>query len=498
METTYIIILFLIVFTALIIYLYYKREYKKSETLRDSLEKKSTEIERLRERLEIELDSTRKTQELLRKETTILDTQSKFVKDEFNRLEIEKIDLRNSISNLKDKAENLNSKEKALGDKLYEISNLSKDQAKDLIITNLREELKQWKDSEIKKEYYNLLKEKESLSQSILLDAMLQASSNSYYNITTSRFSLPTEDLKGKIIGKEGRNKEALEKHTGVELILDPKLAAFSLSSFDPIRREIASIAISRLLKDGRIHPGTIEETVKKVKEDFSKLILKRGLEFAEKFGLNDLPEEIITLLGKYRYRFSYGQNLEKHTEEVIYIGREIAKQLNLDIHVVTLACLMHDIGKVVITDSLGTEQREHHHISADLARKYSMGEKVANAIEAHHDDIESKYPEAEVVKIADRVSASRSGARRDISEEYIKRITELENLAKSRFGIEDVFALYAGRELRIIVNPQNYTEKSAEALSYEISREIRKIKDIPGAIKVTVIRETRQTQVIH
>lgn len=379
-----------------------------------------------------------------------------------------------------------------LSKQLYTIASLSKEEAEEIVKRNAETNLANWMAKTIKDKKSQLDIECEQISQDILVDAMLNASTDYISDVAVTRFQLKSDDQKGKIIGKEGRNIKTLEKLTGVEILVDEDNTSISISCFDPIRREVAAITLARLLKDGRMHPGTIEETVEKVKKDLLKIIKKEGTELAYEAGFTNMPEEIIKLIGKFKYRFSYGQNLARHTLEVIRIAESIAKDLKADVKVVKLAALMHDIGKVVITDSLGSENKQHHHISGEIAKKYNMPDKVVNAIEAHHEDVESNCIEAEIVKIADKISGSRIGARRESYEDYIKRITELEDIAYSFKGVKECFAIYAGREIRVIVSPDKISDDQCVVLSQNIANRIHNTQNYPGIIKITVIREKR------
>jgi ribonucrease Y len=319
---------------------------------------------------------------------------------------------------------------------------------------------------------------------------MLNSATDYVVETTTTTFTIEDEALKGKIIGKDGRNIRTFEKLTGVDVIIDEAPNQVTLSCFDPIRREVGALALKKLLADGRVHPGAIEDAVDKVKKDVLKVIKKTGEDIAYETGFNNLPNEIIMLLGRFKYRFSYGQNLVKHTLEMVKIGEALALELGADVQVSKLACLLHDLGKVA-----PEEGKQHHHISADIARKYFKDPKLINAIEAHHFDIDSKYIEAEIVRIADAISGARPGARRDSYEEYVKRIRALEDIAHKHKGVKEAFAIHAGREVRVIVKPDETSDEDAKVMAYKIAREIEETQSYPGVIKVNVIRELRATE---
>lgn len=371
---------------------------------------------------------------------------------------------------------------------LEQIAKLTRSEAEEQLKKQLESELNDWKSKKIKEAKKLISKESEEESKNILIEVMLNSATDYVAETTTTSMTIEDEALKGKIIGKDGRNIRTFEKLTGVDVIIDEAPNQVTVSSFDPIRREVAAIAMQKLLKDGRVHPGTIEETVDKVKKDLLKEIKKTGEEIAYETGFNDLPNEIIMLLGRFKYRFSYGQNLVKHTLEMVKIGEALANELKADVRTTKLACLLHDLGKVA-----PEEGKQHHHISAEIARKhYKDDEKLANAIEAHHFDIDAKYIESEIVRIADAISGARPGARRDSYEEYVKRVRALEDIAKKHKGVAEAFAVHAGREIRVIVKPNDVTDKDTEVIAYEVAREIEKTQNYPGIVKVTVIREYR------
>jgi ribonuclease Y len=299
---------------------------------------------------------------------------------------------------------------------------------------------------------------------------------------------LPSDDLKGRIIGREGRNIRALELATGVDLIVDDTPGAIILSGFDPYRREIAKQAIERLIADGRIHPARIEEVVAKVKEETDEAMRKEGASVAFDLGLHDLHPEIHRLMGRLKYRTSYGQNVLAHSAEVARLAGIMAREVGLDAHVAVRAAFVHDIGKAIDREMEGT----HLQIGIDFLRKHGESEAVVMAMAAHHMDIDWPSLEAMIVQAADAISAARPGARRDILESYVKRLEKLEGIADSFKGVSKSFALQAGREIRIMVESEKISDEEAVWLSKDIARRIENELEYPGQIKVTVIRETR------
>jgi len=300
--------------------------------------------------------------------------------------------------------------------------------------------------------------------------------------------SLPNEDMKGRIIGREGRNIRAFEMLTGVDVIIDDTPEAVSLSGFDPIRREVAKRALEKLVSDGRIHPARIEETVGKIKQEFEKDLVATGKNAAFDLDIHNLHPELIKLLGKLRYRTSFGQNALQHSKEVAVIMSILSSELGLDARLAKRIGLLHDIGKGIDQQVEGT----HAQIGREIAQKYGEKDVVVNAIGSHHEEEEAKSLYAVLASVGDAVSASRPGARRETLETYLKRLSGLENIANSFKGVEKSFAIQAGREIRAIVQPQNIDDAEAIVLARELKKKIEEEMDYPGQIKITIIRETR------
>jgi len=318
--------------------------------------------------------------------------------------------------------------------------------------------------------------------------AIQRCAADTTVELTQTSVTIPSEEMKGRIIGKEGRNIRALELATGVDLIVDDTPGAIILSGFDPYRREIAKLAIERLIADGRIHPARIEEVVQKVKDETDEAVRKEGAAVAFELGLHDLHPEILRLMGRLKFRTSYGQNILSHSAEVARLAGIMAKELGLDAHVSVRAAFLHDIGKAIDREMQGT----HLELGIELLRKYGESEPVVMAMAAHHMDIDWPSLEAMIVQAADAISAARPGARRDILESYVKRLEKLEGIADSFKGVSKSFALQAGREVRIMVESEKISDEEAVWLSKDIARRIENELEYPGQIKVTVIRETR------
>lgn len=373
-------------------------------------------------------------------------------------------------------------------EKLEKIAGLKKADAADKLMQMTEKDIKQDMLGLVNKLQEDAKETAEDNAQMILVTAMERMSSEVTAERTVTAIKLQDEEMKGRIIGKEGRNIQALQRATGVDILVDDTPGMIILSSFDPIRRQVARITLEQLMKDGRIHPGRIEEVVAKAEKELDKEITRAGEDAAREVGVVGIPKEMIRLLGELKYRTSYGQNVLLHSTEMAHLAGLIAEEIGADVRVTKTATLLHDVGKAVTHKIEG----KHHHIGAELARKYGMSEDIAHAIEAHHDDIEATTPEALVVRICDALSAARPGARNISAENFVERMRDLENIALSFKGIDKAYAISAGREVRIIVSPQAVDDLSAIKLARDIAIKIESTMQYPGTIKVNVIRETR------
>ncbi|OIO14914.1 ribonuclease Y [Candidatus Gottesmanbacteria bacterium CG11_big_fil_rev_8_21_14_0_20_37_11] len=377
--------------------------------------------------------------------------------------------------------------------KLEKVAKLTRDEAKTLILTAVEEKLKEEVAKRIKEAENIAKQDSEKKSREILVDAMRHAATDYVAEYTVSTIKIPDEDIKGRIIGKEGRNIRAFEMATGVDVDLDEE-GIIRLSCFDPVRREIARVALEKLIRDGRIQPVRIEELVKLTEKEIDKIMFTEGEKLCHAVGVYNMQSDTIALLGRFKYRFSYGQNMIAHTLEETKIGIALARELGADINIVRLGCLLHDIGKV-ITEKEGS----HVQLGVDLLRKNNMPQSVIDCVASHHEDIPFPSVEAVLVYIADAISGSRPGARYEDIEEYVKRLTTLEDVAKSFSGVEKAYALQAGRELRVIVDPGKLDDASVTVTTKKIAEEIeKKFPTYPGQIKITVIRELRVTETVH
>jgi len=328
----------------------------------------------------------------------------------------------------------------------------------------------------------------EEQAQLILVTAMERMSSEVTAERTVTAIKLLDDDMKGRIIGKEGRNIQALQRATGVDILVDDTPGMIILSSFDPVRRQVARMSLEMLMKDGRIHPGRIEEVVAKAEKEIDKEAIRAGEDAAREVGVVGIPKEMIQLLGELKFRTSYGQNVLMHSTEMAHMAALIAEEIGADVRTTKIATLLHDVGKAVSHKIEG----KHHHVGAELARKYGMSDEIVHAIEAHHDDIEATTPEALVVRVCDALSAARPGARNISAENFAERMRDLENIANSFKGIQKSYAISAGREVRVIVTPEAIDDLSAIKLAREIANKIESTMQYPGTIKINVIRETR------
>jgi len=394
-------------------------------------------------------------------------------------------DTKNYVEKVK---KDIEEKREAMLSKLEKIAAMNKDQAKDLLLRGWEEKLKGDVAKKIKQAEEEIKTTADDKAKQILVDAMRYGAIDYVAEYTLSVINLPNEDYKGRIIGKDGRNIRAFEIATGVDCDLEEE-GVIRLSSFDAVRREIAKISLERLIKDGRIQPLRIEEIVKKTREEVEKAIFKAGEELTHQVGVFNLPAELTQALGRFKYRFSYGQNMIAHTLEETRIGVALAHELGADVNIVKLGCLLHDIGKV-ITDKEGS----HVDLGVEILKKNRFPQKVIDCVASHHEDVPMNSLESIIVYIADAVSGGRPGARHEDFEEYLKRIKTIEDAAKTKKGVKEAYALQAGRELRVIVKPEEVTDDEAVVIANKIKDELETKFDVfPGQIKVTVIRETRQ-----
>ncbi|MGB2693794.1 MAG: ribonuclease Y [Dehalococcoidia bacterium] len=458
-------------------------ESKQRETLLEAKE----EAIRLRSQAETELKTRR--DEVLRLEQRVAS------KEESLDRKIEALEHRNE--EVENKRAQLDKDKEALGElrqrqlqEIERVSGLSSEEARELLLKELDKEIREDAARRLRLIELETKENADRRSRDILATAMQRLATDVVAETTVSVVPIPSDDMKGRIIGREGRNIRALEAATGVDLIIDDTPDAVALASFDPVRREIARVALTRLVTDGRIHPTRIEEMVEKARAEVDETIREAGEEAAIEAKCPGLHPEIIKVFGRLKFRTSYGQNQLKHAIESAHIAAMIAEEVGADAVVARRGALLHDIGKAIDHDVEGT----HALLGAELARRYNMGPEVVNCIESHHDEVEAESIEAIIVQIADAASGSRPGARMETLEHYIQRLHALENVANEFAGVEKAFAIQAGREIRVIVKPDQIDDVEAMRLARDVSKKIEESLEYPGQIKVTVVRETRAT----
>jgi len=447
-----------------------EESYKIKRDADIEIKEKGNELQRLEDRLIRKSDSLVQKIESLEKRERLLNYKEQ--------------ELENNIQKIKD----LYQEKK---NELIKISKMSEEEAKNELLNNLEKELTHETGKMIKEIEDRANAEADKRSRKIISLAIQRYSADHTVETTTSFVPLPNEDMKGRIIGREGRNIRTFEMLTGVDLIVDDTPEAVIISGFDTIRREIARIALEKLIVDGRIQPARIEEIIEKSKVIVNNKIQEEGEQVVFDTNIKNINPKLINLLGKLKYRTSYGQNVLQHSKEVSYLSEIMASELGVNAQLAKRAGLLHDIGKAVDHEVEGP----HAIIGSEIAKKNGESLEVLNAIAAHHGDIEPKTIEAVLVQAADAISASRPGARREMLETYIKRLEKLEEIANSFEGVEKAYAIQAGREIRIIVNPEEIDDYMAKKISRDISKKVEKNIDYPGQIKVIVIRETRSVE---
>ena len=433
-------------------------------------------------------------QEIKERRSEVQKQESRMIQKEENldrrseNLEKKELDLENEYKGLENQKEEVNKIYEKQVEELQRIASLSKDEAREYLLNEMEKEITTEKAKIIRELNQKAQEDANKNAKEIISYAVQKCAADHTSETTVSIVSLPSDEMKGRIIGREGRNIKALETLTGIDLIIDDTPEAVILSGFDPLRREVARIALEKLIDDGRIHPAKIEEMVEKAKEELNTIIREEGERAALETGVNNLHPDIIKLLGKLKYRTSYGQNVLSHSIEVSNLARIMAEELGLDAKRARRAGLLHDIGKALDHDMEGT----HVQIGVDILKKYKENPLIINAVEAHHGDVEPQTLEAVLVQAADAISASRPGARRETLEAYIKRLESLETIADSFEGVEKSFAIQAGREVRIIVKPDKISDDQMTVLARDVSKRIEDEMDYPGQIKVNIIREKR------
>ena len=462
---------------------------KEIETMRRTAQVEAREeVQKLREEAEEELKLRRA--EVLKGEQR-LDDKEKNLSERDKDIQRREQSLQAREANSKKIAEELSQSLEEQRRQLERVSELTSAQAKELLLKQVEEEARHDMAKMIRSIEEESRRESDRRARNILSLSIQRTAANHAAETTVSVVPLPSDEMKGRIIGREGRNIRALENISGIDVIIDDTPEAVVLSGFDGVKREIARLTLTKLLSDGRIHPARIEDTYKQAQAEVEKTIMEAGEQATLDTNIHGLPENLVKLLGRLKYRTSYGQNVLAHSLEVSHLAGIMAAELGANVKMVRRAGLLHDIGKAVDHTIEGT----HAAIGASLAKKNKEAPAITHAIEAHHSDIEPQTVEAVLVQAADAVSAARPGARRDSLESYIKRLESLESIAVSKKGVEKCYVMQAGREIRVMVKPTEIDDDDASLLSREIAKEIEKQLDYPGQIKVTVIRESRATE---
>ena len=459
-------------------------ESRKKEMLleaKDEIHKTRTEYER--EVKERRAELSKQERRLEQKEAT-LDKKT----EAFERKEDELAKKLQKATETQAQAEELRKKQL---ETLEKISELTQEQAKEYLLKSVEDDVRHEAAMKIKEIEAQFKDEAEEKGREIIATAIQRCAADHAAETTVSVVALPNDEMKGRIIGREGRNIRTLETITGVDLIIDDTPEAITVSSFDPVRREVARLALEKLIVDGRIHPTRIEDMVEKARKEVERTIAEEGERACYETGVHNLPTELVKILGRQKYRTSYGQNVLNHSIEVAHIAGLMAAELGVDVALAKRAGLLHDLGKSIDHEVEGS----HVQLGADLARKYKENAVVVNAIEAHHGDVEPKTVIAVLIQAADAVSAARPGARRENVENYIRRLQKLEELTGSYPGVEKAFAIQAGREVRIMVKPEEVTEDNMILLARDIAKKIESELEYPGQIKVNVIRETKAVE---
>ena len=520
--TIVVFVLSILLFSILVFFIAYflvssvfKKKYGELSELELRIVDVKRRLETSKREVEIEIESfkkeeTLKVKEELLNEKKVADDEIKKIKSELaikeERLAKKEETLETKMERLEEKEirnekykDRLAKKEKDLDEmivnqekELERISELTQDDARKIILEKLENELDHDKAVLIRDYEHNLDREKDRISKRIISTAIGKAAADYVVDSTISVIQLPSEEMKGRIIGREGRNIRAIEAVTGVDLIIDDTPEAVVLSSFDGVRREVARIALEKLISDGRIHPTKIEEVVAKAQLEVEESVLDAAEQAILEVGIPTLPREVLKVFGRLKFRTSFGQNVLQHSIEVAHIAAALAAEIGANVDVAKRAALLHDIGK-----AFSHEQEGSHALNGgEFLRKFSReSEIVINAVEAHHNEVEQLSIEAVLVQAADSISASRPGARRETLSNYLKRLEQLEEIANSHEGIESSYAIQAGRELRLIVHPDNVDDDKATILARDVAKDIEEKMQYPGQIKVTVIRETRAVE---
>ena len=454
---------------------------EEAQKIRDEA---NNEVKERRGELQKQEERLDQREEYLTKKESSLDSKSE-------QLDNEKLQLETSKQQLADKIKEHEAIKEQMLEKLEKISGLTKKEAKDILLENVTEEAKKDAGVIIKRIEDEAKENADKIARDIVVTAIQKCATDTASETTVTTVALPSDEMKGRIIGREGRNIRSIESVTGVELIVDDTPESITISSFDPVRREVARLSLEKLIVDGRIHPARIEEIYEKASREVDRTIKEAGEDACNQVGIYNLNPELVKVLGRLKYRTSYGQNCLKHSIETSIIAGLLATVLNVNVQVAKRGGLLHDIGKALDHEIEGT----HVSIGVDLCKKYKESEEVIHCIQAHHGDVPFKSVEAVIVQVADAISSSRPGARRESFENYIKRLEQLEGICNEFKGVEKSYAISAGREVRIMVKPEQISDSESIVLAKDIAKKIENEMQYPGQIKVVVIRENRVTE---
>jgi len=497
-----VILLPIFLFIGMVIGYFYKQNQVEKEQLRIK-DKAERTLEDAREKARlIEIQARDQALEVLQKAESEIDRRRAELSKEEDRLQKRREELDNRVERLERREANLNKRQSALDkrvneieklhaqelEELQRISNLTINEARELLLADVENESRADMAKIIRQIEFQAKEEGETRARKIITTAMQRVASEHVSEITTSVVEIPSDEMKGRIIGRNGRNIHAFEQAAGVDVIVDDTPEAVTISSFDPIRREIAKRALARLIQDGRIHPAHIEKVVKKEEKEVDKAIIEAGEQAVYEAGIPTLHPELVKTLGRLKFRTSYGQNQLAHAVETSKLAAAIASEIGADVELARTAGLLHDLGKAIDFNVEGT----HAQLGAELAKRYGLSDKITNAIASHHHEVDQESIEAAIVETADAISGARPGARRESLEQYLKRIRSLEEIANTQKGVIQSFALQAGREVRIFVRPEDIDDLEAIRMAREVAKSIEDTMQYPGQIKVTVIRETR------
>lgn len=448
----------------------------KEEASRLAEESKAEEKERRKELNDMEKRLT-KREDALDKKLDDLDNRAEKIRKQEDEIE----EFKRELTDIRQKSQ----------EKLEQIAKLSKDEAAERLMKMTEKDIRGDLTQLVEKLKNDAKESAEEDARTVMLSAMERLAGDVTVEKTVASVDLPNDEMKGRIIGKEGRNIQAIERATGVDVLVDDTPGVVVLSSFDPVRRQVARVVLETLMKDGRIHPGRIEEVVQKAQKTIDKEVMQAGADAAREAGVVGVPKEVQRLVGELKFRTSYGQNVLKHSVEMAQLAGVVAEEIGANVRVCKYAALIHDMGKALTHKMEG----KHHHISGEMARKYGVDEEIAHAAEAHHDDVEATTAEAMVIRVVDAISAARPGARNQSVENFIQRMQDLENVATGFSGVEKAYAISAGREIRIFVQPQEVDDLSAIRLARDVADKVESTLQYPGTVKVNVIRETRSIE---